>query len=194
MRSMPSRGVTTGTLSASTSSRNASVAFAILTPWPATKTGRSALAMASANQATASTGGGAAGSIPSACGSNPGSASGSTCAPCTSSGTSIQTGPGRPDSARCIAFSRWYLAILGSSSMTLYLVEARTIGRMSASCTPNCLSARPQSWMVCSLFACPEITKSGVESCQAPTSPVSALVAPGPVVTSATPKPPRCLA
>ena len=37
------------------------------------------------------------------------------------------------------------------------------------------------------LFTCPEITRRGIDSIQAPIKGVTILVAPGPVVTKATP-------
>ena len=81
--------------------------------------------------------------------------------------------------------------LCGSVIVTAYFVTDCTMGTISTSCTPTCRtpSGVPSAWYIRSArFTWPEMKRHGVESSQAPTSPVMALVAPGPVVTSATPR------
>src|SRR3990172_5858128 len=66
-----------------------------------------------------------------------------------------------------------------------YLVIGLTMSTMFSSCVPTCLTLRPYD--VCSFLVWPDRNRHGMESCHAASSPVSALVAPGPVVTITAP-------
>ena len=118
--------------------------------------------------------------------------SGSICEPCTSSGMSIHTGPGRPVVARCSASSRWRRMDSGSVTVTAYFVSERTTETMSTSCAPT--ERTPESPFMSARFTWPEMKMHGVESSHAPARPVTALVPPGPVVTKAAPSPSVALA
>ena len=73
----------------------------------------------------------------------------------------------------------------GSSTVAAYLVIGRTMETISTSCGP--IWRTPLSPMRSARFTWPEMISKGTDSIQAPAQPVTALVPPGPVVTSATP-------
>ena len=81
----------------------------------------------------------------------------------------------------------------GSRTVTAYFVIGRTIERMSTSCTPSCRIPSGSSVVASNIrsgrFTCPDTNSTGVESSQAPATPVTALVPPGPVVTMQKPRP-----
>ena len=87
-------------------------------------------------------------------GVKPSSCAGSMGEACTSSGMSIQTGPGRPVVARCTAFSRWKRMLGGSVTVTAYLVMGMTIGTISISWEPSCRS--PESPLRSARFTWPQ--------------------------------------
>ena len=68
--------------------------------------------------------------------------------------------------------------------MTAYLVIGAALFTMSYSCIPVERSFSPIPRTVVTYRACPDMMRTGMDSIQAHRQPVSALVAPGPVVTS----------
>ena len=86
----------------------------------------------------------------------------------------------------------------GSTIVTAYFVIGSTIEQMSTSCTPSCRMPSGRfvfaSNMRSGRLTCPETTSTGVESSQAPATPVTAFVPPGPVVTMQKPSPPVAFA
>ena len=76
--------------------------------------------------------------------------------------------------------------VFWSSTVTAYFVIGFTIDTMSTSCTPSWRT--PVSRFRSARLTWPETNRQGVESSQAPATPVTALVPPGPVVTTATPR------
>ncbi len=92
---------------------------------------------------------------------------------------STSTGPGRPDVATWKA--SWMVEDSRSASLTsqLCLVQGRVMPTVSASWKASEPIMKVGTW--------PVSTTSGMESISASVSPVTALVAPGPEVTSTTP-------
>ena len=92
---------------------------------------------------------------------------------------SISTGPGRPWVATWNAW--WMVSDRAAVSLTsqLCLVQGRVMPTVSASWNP--------SVPIMNVGTCPVSTISGIESISASVMPVTALVAPGPEVTSTTP-------
>ena len=74
----------------------------------------------------------------------------------------------------------------GSVTISQYLVIASTDLQISNSWSPSARMCTPDMRAVQSVRICPEITSIGMESSHAPTTPVSAFVPPGPVVTQTT--------
>ena len=71
----------------------------------------------------------------------------------------------------------------GSVTHTAYFVTGRAIATMSTSWSPSCRSGTEYDDIIVSRFTCPDTTIIGSESTNAPNTPVSAFVPPGPVVT-----------
>ena len=76
--------------------------------------------------------------------------------------------------------------------VSAYLVIDFTIETMSTSCAPT--ERTPVLPLRSARLTWPETNTVGVESSQAPATPVTALVPPGPVVTKAAPSPSVTLA
>ena len=92
---------------------------------------------------------------------------------------STSTGPGRPAMATWKAW--WRVSARWSVSFTsqLCLVQGRVMPTVSASWKPSEPIRKVGTWPVRTII--------GIESISASVSPVTALVAPGPEVTSTTP-------
>jgi hypothetical protein len=73
--------------------------------------------------------------------------------------------------------------VVGSVTITAYLVIGPTSRVMSTSWSPSCRRGRSVLRTSVSHFTCPEMTTMPNESTQPPNTPVIAFVPPGPVVT-----------
>ena len=72
---------------------------------------------------------------------------------------------------------------MGSMTISLYFVIQSIAFVMSNSWSPMALIPTPDHLAVVSYRTCPDNTSMGMESSHPPTTPVMALVPPGPVVT-----------
>src|SRR6266853_543851 len=97
----------------------------------------------------------------------------------TSLGMSTSTGPGRPVLARQNAFLIVIARFLTSFTRKLCFTQGRVMPTVSHSWK----ASRPMAWV----GTCPVMITIGIESMYAVAIPVTALVTPGPEVTSATP-------
>jgi len=105
-----------------------------------------------------------------------------------SSGTSSQTGPGRP--AWQILHASSSEGATSSTDMSVFanFVIGRTESTMLYSWSPSWRSLRcGAAVIIVERLTCSEMTIIGTESSHAPRTPVSAFVPPGPVVTQTTP-------
>ena len=77
--------------------------------------------------------------------------------------------------------------LAGSMTSAAYLVIGRTMSTIGASWSPSWRSGRPLRATVVSLRTWPDTYSAGTESCHWPSTPVTAFVPPGPLVTQTTP-------
>ena len=98
---------------------------------------------------------------------------------CASLGMSTTTGPGRPETAMCMARSMAGTISAAVRGSKVCLMMGPTIPRTSVSWN----ASRPMT----AVETCPVMATTGTESMNAHARPVTRFVAPGPLVTRHTP-------